>query len=85
MQLLVMRASQEGVISSSVAKDFYIKAGKAWGRTNEPSRIKKEEPLLFEQLVYRAINEEDISIQKGVELLRIPYADVEKGCGLMEV
>ena len=85
MQLLVMRASQEGVISSSVAKDFYIKAGKAWGRTNEPSRIKKEEPLLFEQLVYRAINEEDISIQKGVELLRIPYADVEKGCGLVEV
>ena len=41
--------------------------------------------LLFEQLVFRAINEEGISIQKGVELLQIPYADVEKGCGLVEV
>ena len=41
--------------------------------------------MLFEQLVFRAINEEDISIQKGVELLQIPYAEVEEGCGLVEV
>ena len=41
--------------------------------------------MLFEQLVFRAINEEDISIQKGVELLQISYAEVEEGCGLVEV
>ena len=85
MYLLVVRASQAKVISSSVAQCFYIKAGKAGWRTNEPSRIKEEKPLLFEQLVFRAINEEDISIQKGVELLQIPYAEVEEGCGLVEV
>lgn len=85
MYLLVMRASQAKVISSSVAQNFYIKAGKAGWRTNEPSRIKGERPLLFEQLVFRAINEEDISIQKGVELLQISYAEVEEGCGLVEV
>ena len=85
MYLLVVRASQAKVISSSVAQGFYIKAGKAGWRTNEPSRIKEEKPLLFEQLVFRAINEEDISIQKGVELLQIPYAEVEEGCGLVEV
>lgn len=85
MYLLVVRASQAKVISSSVAQSFYIKAGKAGWRTNEPSRIKGEKPLLFEQLVFRAINEEEISIQKGVELLQIPYAEVEEGCGLVEV
>ncbi len=85
MYLLVMRATQVKVVSSSVAQNFYIKAGKAGWRTDEPSWIEKEErPLLFEQLVFRAINEEGISIQKGVELLQIPYADVEKGCGLLE-
>lgn len=82
MFLLVMRASQANVISSSVAQNFYIKAGKAGWRTNEPTRIEGEKPLLFEQLVFRAINEEDISIQKGVELLQIPYTAVEKGCAL---
>ena len=85
MYLLVMRASQAKVVSSTVAQDFYIKAGKAGWRTNEPRRIKDERPLLFEQLVFRAINEDDISIQKGVELLQIPYAEVEAGCGLVEV
>ncbi len=84
MLLLVKRLSQANVISSSVEKDFYIRAGKAGWRINEPSWAdKREKPLLFEQLVFRAINEEDISIQKGVELLQIPYADVEKECGLL--
>lgn len=85
MYMLVMRSSQAGVVSSTVAQDFYIKAGKAGWRTKEPSRIEKEKPLLFEQLVYRAINEEGISIQRGAEMLKIPYKDVESRCGLVEV
>ncbi len=60
------------MVSSSVAQKIYIKAGKASWRTDELSRIEKaERPLLFEQLVFRTINEEGISIQKGVELLQI--------------
>ena len=86
MYLLVMRATQVKVVSSSVAQNFYIKAGKAGWRTDEPSWMEKEEkPMLFEQLVFRAINEEGISIQKGVELLQIPYDKVEERCGLVEV
>ncbi len=86
MYLLVMRTTQVKVVSPSVAQSFYIKAGKAGWRTDEPSWIEKDEkPMLFEQLVFRAINEEGISIQKGVELLQIPYAKVEEGCGLVEV
>ncbi|MBE5920880.1 MAG: helix-turn-helix domain-containing protein [Pseudobutyrivibrio ruminis] len=86
MYLLVMRAAQVGIISNSLEKDFYIKANKAGWRKNEPPRVKRiEEPLLFKQLVYRAVNEEGISIQRGAELLQMTYSDVEKYCGLMEV
>ena len=85
MYLLVMRATQVNVVSSSVARNFYIKASEAGWRKDEPSWIEEERPLLFEQLVFRAINEEEISIQKGVELLQIPYSKVEEGCGLVEV
>lgn len=76
MMLLVKRAELCKIVSSTVAKDFYIKASQAGWRTAEPSRIDKENPMLFEQLVYRAVNEDDISVQRGAELLRIPYEKV---------
>ena len=76
MMLLVKRAELCHIITASVAKDFYIKASKAGWKTNEPSRIKKETPALFEQLVYRAVNEEEISVQRGAELLKVPFNKV---------
>ena len=76
MMLLVKRAELSHIITASVAKDFYIKASKAGWRTNEPSRIEKEKPVLFEQLVYRAVNEKEISVQRGAELLKIPFNNV---------
>lgn len=76
MMLLVKRAELIHIITASVAKDFYIKASKAGWRTNEPSRIKKENPVLFEQLVYRAVNEKEISVQRGAELLKVPFNNV---------
>ncbi len=86
MYLLVKRAAQVGIMSSSLEKEFYIKANKADWKKHEPRRVKNpEEPLLFKQLVYRAINEEGVSIQRGAELLQMPYSDVEEYCGLMEV
>ena len=45
----------------------------------------REQPMLFMQLVFRAINEEGISLQRGAELLQVPITDIEKYCGLMEV
>lgn len=86
MYLLVKRAAQVKIMSSSLEKEFYIKANKAHWNKHEPQRVKKpEHPLLFKQLVYRAVNEEGVSIQRGAELLKMPYSDVEKYCGLMEV
>lgn len=86
MYLLVKRASLVGIVSDSVAKDFYIRANKAKWKKEEPRRVRSvEEPMLFKQLVYRAVNEAGISIQKGAELLRIPVSEMEKFCGLMEV
>ena len=86
MYLLVMRASVVGIISESMAKDFFIRANKANWKKKEPSRVKNiEKPMLFNQLVYRAINEEGVSIQRGAELLQIPISEMEEFCGLMEV
>ena len=76
MYMLVTRAKYVNVISETLAKEFYIHAGQKGWRTNEPSRIKPEQPTLFRQLVYRAIGEGDISIQRGAELLKLSYSEV---------
>ena len=57
MFLLVKCAQISGIISNSIAKDFFIIASSAGWRKNEPVRIEKENPTLVEQLVYRAVNE----------------------------
>ena len=85
MMLLAKRAEVNHIISNTAAKDFFINASKAGWRTDEPSRIEREEPILFEQLVYRAVNEEEISIQKGAELLQKPYTEVLEKCRFNEV
>lgn len=77
MLLLTLRAKQAGIISEYVYKDFIIKASKAGWRKNEPRRVDHEELTLFKQLVYRAIAEDSITIQKGAELLHESYNDVE--------
>jgi Zn-dependent peptidase ImmA (M78 family)/DNA-binding XRE family transcriptional regulator len=85
MFLLVKRANMLNIVTNNVAQDFYIFASKYGWRKNEPSRIKKEIPTLFEQLVYRAINENEISIQKGTELLNLPYNEIASHCCFLEV
>ena len=76
MMLLVMRARLCGILTEQVARRFYMAASQAGWRTAEPTRIESERPLLFEQLVYRAVNEEEISVQRGAELLHRPYTDI---------
>ena len=79
--LLVTRAKQVGIISDNIAKDFYITANKVKLNKNEPNwGGKEEEPELFKQLVYRAVNEEGLSIQKGAELLQESVASVREYC-----
>lgn len=85
MFLLIKRACLLRIITESTEKSFYIWASGAGWRKNEPSRIEIERPSLFEQLVFRAINENDISMQKGAELLKISYDEVSSQCALLEV
>lgn len=80
MYLLVRRAQLSSIISKDAERNFYIWASQQGWRKGEPSRIKKEKPSLFEQLVYRAVNEQEISIQRGAELLHMSYNDIVKQC-----
>ena len=83
MYLLVKRAALAGIISSSVEKNFYIRANKAGYQVNEPVYIKDpESPTLLRQLVYRAVNEEGLSMSRGAELLGTSIAEMEQFCGL---
>ena len=79
--MLVKRARICGIINDSVEKEFYIAASKKGWRKDEPDwGIPKESPQLFKQLVYRAVTEAEISVQKGAELLKTSYESVAKDC-----
>lgn len=80
MYLLVKRANLFGIITDNTAKDFYMKAGQHGWKRNEPIRINKEEPMLFSQLVFRAVCENEISIQKGAEILKQSYTFAADQC-----
>ena len=83
--LLVKRAAQTKIISPTLEKNFYIKANKVGYKNIEPERADDEPPKLLKQLVYRAVNEEGISKQRGAELLRIKVSEIDQYCGPMEV
>lgn len=80
MLLLAKRAEVCGVITKTASRDFFVRASQAGWRKNEPSRIDNEVPSLFVQLVYRAVSEGEISIQKGAELLQTSYEEVQRQC-----
>ncbi len=85
MYMLVMRANKSGIVNDYTARNFYIHANRADWRKNEPSRAKKEETGLFEQLVYRAVTENEITVQRGAELLHESIEKVMLECSAMEV
>ena len=85
MMLLAKRSEIVRIISTPVAQNFFIRASQAGWRTAEPSRIAQEHPSLFRQLVYRAVNEQEISVQRGAELLHQSFDEVISMCRLSEV
>lgn len=85
MYMLVMRANKNGIINDYTARTFYINANKAGWKKNEPDRAPEEEARLFYQLVYRAVTENEITVQKGAELLRESYDKVLMECSALEV
>lgn len=80
MSLLVMRAKNCNVISETLCSNFFKQLNKSGGRRSEQSFIQPEKVKLFPQLVYRAVNENEITIQKGAELLHSTYEDVANNC-----
>ncbi len=79
--MLAKRARLCNIITESAERAFYIRASKIGWRANEPTwGIEKEEPGLFKQLVFRAVTEDEISIQKGAELLGCSYDSVVESC-----
>lgn len=84
MMLLAKRANLCDIVGDSSYRSFCIMASKAGWRKNEPPRIEAEGPMLFQQLVYRAVCEDDISIQRGAELLGAGFDDVAAECAVCE-
>ncbi len=82
LSLLVVRAFRCNIISEMTYKNYFIMLNKNHGsKKNEPNLLEyKEESHLFEQLVYRAVNEEGLSIQRGAELLKSSYDSVVQNC-----
>lgn len=85
LQMLAKRAELAGIISKTVYKNFCIKLSMTGQKKNEPSHIEIEKSLLFEQLMLRAIGENKITVQRGAELLRIPYMDMNKKMLVSEI
>lgn len=85
MQLLAKRAHLCHIINDQAYKDFFITVSRLGWRKNEPSRIAPEATTLFKQLVYRAVVEGSITIQRGAELLQTSFKEVEEDCFSDEV
>jgi Zn-dependent peptidase ImmA (M78 family)/transcriptional regulator with XRE-family HTH domain len=76
MICLAYRARELKIVSEDAYRKFMMTASKLGWRKNEPSRIGQELSNLFMQLVYRAVAEEEINIQRGAELLNVPYEKI---------
>lgn len=76
MWMLAQRANILSIVPEYAARRFFINTSKIGWRKNEPSRIPKETCSLFRQLVFRAVSEEEISVSRGAELLKITYDEV---------
>lgn len=78
LPLLVERAHRCRIISQTIYKN-YCQSVKQLEKFNSKC-ISIEEPQLFSRLVYRAVSEGEISIEKGAELLKCSYREVEMNC-----
>lgn len=80
MQLMIKRAALYGIITAKTEKKFYTDSKQVGSKKCKDVRIEEEEPFLFELLVFRAVSENEISAQKGAELLKKPYSYIMEHC-----
>ena len=77
---LVTRLFEEGIITETYYKNFFIFLNRSVGRKQEKSLLDEtsdsELPSLFEYQVYLALSEELITASKAAEFLSVPLYDV---------
>lgn len=78
ISLLAKRAHLVGIIGDAAYRRF--RSAVAQQSDSPRTSIPPETPRLFEKLVYRAVCEDDISIQRGAELLDCGYVIVADEC-----
>jgi len=85
MQAIMYRARLHGIISEYAHENFSIGISRRGWRKVEPGKYCMDEtPHRFEQLLYRALAEEVISISKAAYLSRLPIDDIERGFSLSD-
>ena len=80
MAAIVMRARQANIITKEVYDITMKWMSKNGLRNNEQSGMIPEKTHLLEQLIFRAVAEDEIGISKAAELLEMPLTDVRKLC-----
>lgn len=80
MASVAMRARQSDIISQSIYESTMKWMSVNGLRRDENSGLEVEKTHLLEQLVSRAVSEEEISLSKAAELLEMPLTDVRRLC-----
>ena len=79
MQAIVMRAKECSIINEHYTKQFFFMIKQMNWKIDEPVEYKGiEESNRFEQLLFRALIEEQISISKAASLSNLSLADFRK-------
>ena len=80
MAAIVMRARQANIITKDTYETTLKWMSKNGLRTDEHSDIIPEKTHLLEQLISRAVAEDEIGISKAAELLELPLTDARRLC-----
>ena len=74
---LVMRMRDLGIIKETTVRNIFSVIGRGW-RTKEPRPLERtESPNRFRRLCLRALAENEISMSKAAELLRLRVSEIE--------
>ena len=85
IQALVMRAKALGIISDNYCGVFFSMLKSMGWKTDEPVDYEGHEASSrFEQLVYRALTEERISVSKAASLMNMKLADFKTKTALFQ-
>lgn len=76
IRAILMRLRQFDRISEYDLKSFFAMLNQTYGAKDEPGHCRNvEKPFRFEQLLYRALGEELISVSKAAELRGMPLSE----------